>query len=58
MENACYYGFFFLAISARLTTVWIETQDVNLYISFGSSVILNLGVVWSAFVFVPKKKDD
>ena len=42
---------------ARLITIWMETQDLNLYISFGSSVILNLGVVWSALVFTPKKED-
>merc|ERR1739848_788944 len=41
--------------TARLITIWMETQDLNLYISFGSSVILNLGVVWSALVFTPKK---
>ena len=43
---------------ARLITVWLETQDVNLYISFGSSVVLNLGVVWSALVFTPPRKED
>jgi len=43
--------------TARLITIWMETQDLNLYISFGSSVVLNLGVVWSALVFTPKKED-
>ena len=43
---------------ARLITVWLETQDVNLYISFGSSVVLNLGVVWSALVFITPRKED
>lgn len=45
-------------ISARLVTVWIESQDINLYISFGLSVILNLGVVISALVFQPSKKPE
>ena len=45
---------FFICL-ARLITVWMETQDVNLYINFGVSVVANIGVVWSSFAFVPKK---
>ena len=42
-------SFFF--IQARIITVMIETQDINLYITFGVSVVLNLAVVLTAFVY-------
>ena len=41
---------------ARFITVWIETQDINLYINFGLSVILNLSVVASAMICQKKVK--
>ena len=34
----------------------IETQDINLYITFGVSVVLNLAVVLTAFIYRPTSK--
>ena len=45
--------------SARLITVMIETQDMNLCVGYGVSVILNLMVAITAYIYSGStKKSD
>ena len=48
----------FILILARTLTVMISTQDVNLYIVYGVSIIQNLAVALVTYIYSSKKKKE
>ena len=48
----------FILILARTLTVMISTQDINLYIVYGVSIIQNLAVALVTYIYSSKKKKE